>query len=169
MGFAAIFGLLGPIFADLIKRVFPDPEKQAEAQIELQKLLGAAQVEAYKADAVAMEAKKEVITTEMNTGGWAGQWRAYIMLVCAAMLVNSWILTPLLNAFLTPLGVPIVPVPIPVEAWTFITVGLGGYLTKETMKTYSDGKVDKAKAENTVIDEDVLASSLRKSYLVLRY
>ncbi len=164
MGFAAIIGLLSPIFMDFIKRMFPDPEKQAEAQIELQKLLGAAQIEAYKADAVAMEAKKEVITTEMNQGGWAGQWRSYLMMGCIAMLLNHWLVTPFLNAILIPLGFPIAPTPLPPEFWTLLTVGLGGYLTKETMNVYSQGKVNKAVAENPVpvIDEDVLASALRK-------
>lgn len=164
MGFAAIFGLLSPMFSDLIKRIFPDPEKQAEAEARMQELLLNAQVEADKMETTRIESQKDVITTEINSG-WAGNWRAYIMLACTAMLVNSWIITPLLNAFLTPLGCPIIPVPIPPEAWTFITVGLGGYLGKETMATYSNGKVEKAKAENTpaIIDEDALAKALRKN------
>lgn len=165
VGFAAIIGLLGPIFTDLIKRIFPDPEKQAEAQIELQKLLGQAQVEAYKAEAVAMEAKKDVITTEMNTGGVVGQWRGYLMFMCMAMIGFNWIVSPILNALLSIAGMSIVTVPIPGEAWAVISIGLGGYLTKETMNVYSQGKVAKAQAENPapIIDEDTLAKALRKN------
>lgn len=165
MGFAAIIGLLGPIFTDLIKRVFPDPEKQAEAELKLQELLSQAQVEAYKYDAVAMEAKKEVITTEMNTGGWAGQWRSYLMMTCISIVAYNWVIVSLLNAFLKPLGFPIESVAVPAELWTLVTVGLGGYLTKETMNTYAQGKVEKAKAENPapIIDEDVLANALRST------
>ncbi len=152
MGFAAILGLLAPLFTDMIKRIFPDPEKQAEAEAHMQELMTQAQVEANKLETTRIESQKEVITTEMGTG-WAGNWRAYIMLACTAMLINSWIFTPLLNAFLTPLGCPIIPVPIPTEAWTFITVGLGGYLGKETMQTYSNGKVEKARIENPPNDK----------------
>jgi len=165
MGFAAIIGLLGPIFSDLIKRIFPDPQQQAEAEIKLQELLLNAQIEGNKLETTRIESQKEVITTEINSG-WAGNWRAYIMLACTAMLVNSWIATPLLNAFLTPLGCPIIPVPIPSEAWTFITVGLGGYLGKETMATYSNGKVEKARIEHPPNDKafyDTLRSKIFKA------
>lgn len=165
MGIAAILGLLGPIFTNLITRIFPDPEKAAKAQIEMQRLLSEAQQEAYKAEAAAMDAKKEIITAEMNQGGWASQWRSYLMLVCISIVAYNWVIASFLNAFLRPLGLPVDVLPVPPELWTLVTVGLGGYLTRETVKTYSSAKVDKAKAENPVpvIDEAALAASLRKS------
>jgi hypothetical protein len=163
MGFAAVLGLLSPIFTDLIKRVFPDPEKAAEAQIELQKLLGQAQVEAYKVDAVAMEAKKEVITTEMK-GGWTGKWRSYLMLTCISIVSYNLVIVSFLNAFLRPLGFPIESLTLPPEVWTFVTVGLGGYLTKETVSNYQQGRIETAKVNNPAyIDEDMLAKALRKN------
>lgn len=165
MGFAAILGLLAPIFSSIITRVFPDPEKQAEAQIELQKLLGQAQAEAYKADAVAMETKKEVLVTEMSQGGWASQWRSYLMMACISIVAYNWVIVSFLNAFLRPMGVPIDAVAVPPELWTLITVGLGGYLTKETMNSYSQGKVEIAKSLNPapVVNEAMLARALRKN------
>lgn len=164
MGFGAILGLLSPIFSDLIKRVFPDPEKQAEAQYKLQELLNQAQIEASKFDTAFIESKKEVITAEMNQGGWASQWRSYLMLTCISIVAYNWVVVSFLNAFLRPMGVPIDPVSVPPELWTLVTVGLGGYLTKETMSTYSQGKVEKARAENSSsIDEDKLAKALRKN------
>ena len=165
MGFAAILSLLAPIFSNLITRIFPDPEKQAEAQIALQKLLGEAQIEAYKADAIAMEAKKEVIVTEMAQSGWASQWRSYLMMVCISIVAYNWVIVSFLNAFLRPLGVPIDIIGVPPELWTLVTVGLGGYLTKETMNNYSQGKVETAKAQNPapVINEEMLARALRKN------
>lgn len=162
VGFATVVGLLGPIFTDLVKRIWPDPEKQAEAQAELQKLLNEAQIEASKADAAAMEAKKDVITTEMQQGGWASQWRSYLMMVCISIVAYNWILVSFLNAFLKPLGVPIDAVAVPPELWTLVTVGLGGYLTKESINVYSQSRVDRAKAENP-INEDVLAQELRRT------
>src|SRR5687768_15876286 len=104
MGFAAIFGLLKPIFSDLIKRIFPDPQQQAEAEAKIQELLIQGQIEANKLDTTLIESKKDVITTEMNQGGWASQWRSYLMMVCISIVGYNWILVSFLNAFLRPLG-----------------------------------------------------------------
>lgn len=165
MGFSAILGLLAPIFTNLIQRIFPDPEKQAEAQIELQKLLSNAQIEADKADEAELENKKDVITAEMSQGGWASQWRSYLMIVCISIVAYNWVVVSLLNSILKPLGIPITPEAVPPELWTLVTVGLGGYLTKETVSNYSQGRVDKAVAENSapIIDEDKLAKALRSN------
>jgi hypothetical protein len=163
VGFSAIIGLLAPIFTDLIKRVFPDPEKQAEAEYKLQELLLQAQVEADKAEAADTEARRDVITAEMNQGGWASQWRSYLMMVCISIVAYNWVIISFLNAFLRPLGIPIEAVAVPPELWTLVTVGLGGYLTKETVSQYSQGKVATAQASHPVIDEDKLAKALRKN------
>jgi hypothetical protein len=151
MGFSALIGLLSPIFTDLIKRIFPDPEKQAEANIELQTLIGEAQVEAYKAEAAENEAKKDIITTEMHTN-WAGQWRAYLMMICIAIVGYNWIIVSLLNAFLSPLGFPITSVQVPPELWTLVTVGLGGYIGKETVQSYSNNKLEQTKVLSAAND-----------------
>lgn len=161
MGFAAILGLLGPIFSDFIKRVFPDPEKQAEAQARMQELLIQAQTEAAKADAIENEAKKEIITTEMSQGTWFSDWRAKLMTMCTVMIGFNWIMAPILNSILYFIGTQIKPIEIPSEAWLLLNVGLGGYIGEKTMATYQQGKVDKAKAENP-INEQVLAAELRK-------
>jgi len=165
MGFEAILGLLSPIFSDLIKRIFPDPEKQAEAEAKMQELLLQSQIEANKLDTTLIEGKKDVIVAEMNQGGWASQWRSYLMMTCISIVAYNWVIVSFLNAFLRPLGVPIEAVAVPPELWTLVTVGLGGYLTKETVNTYQQGRVEKAKVENppAYIDEDALAKALRKN------
>jgi len=165
MGFSAILGLLMPIFNTFIERVFPDKAKQDEARIEMQKVLAAAQVEAYKAEAIENQAKKDIIVTELGTS-WAGNWRAYLMLVCISIVAYNWVIVSFLNAFLGHLGFPITSVPVPTELWTLITVGLGGYIGKETMKTYSDAKVEKARIENPPNDKaffDVITSKMYKA------
>lgn len=162
MGFAAIFGLIAPIFSDLIKRIFPDPEKQAEAEARMQELLMQAQSEAYKAQAVENESKKEIITTEMNQNTWFSDWRAKLMTMCTIMIGFNWIIVPVLNSLLYFVGTQIQPNAIPSEAWLLLNVGLGGYIGEKTMATYQQGKVEKAKAENP-INEDVLAKELRRT------
>lgn len=162
MGFASILGLIAPIFSDLIKRIFPDPEKQAEAQARMQELLLQAQTEAYKADAIENEAKKEIITTEMNQGTWFSDWRAKLMTMCTLMIGFNWIIVPVMNCLLYFVGTEIKPNAIPPEAWLLLNVGLGGYIGEKTMASYQQGKVDKAKAENP-INEEVLAAELRRT------
>jgi Holin of 3TMs, for gene-transfer release len=162
LGFAAILGLIAPIFSDLIKRIFPDPEKQAEANARLQELLLNAQIEANKADAIENEAKKEIITTEMNQNSWFSDWRAKLMTMCTLMIGFNWIICPVLNSILYFIGTQINPINIPSEAWVLLNVGLGGYIGEKTMATYQQGKVDKAKAENP-INEDILAAELRRT------
>lgn len=133
------WALLLPIFSTLIGKIFPDPEKAAEAQLAMQKALNEAQAEEYKAQAIQDEAKKDIIVTEMGTS-WAGNWRAYLMLCCISIIGYNWVVVSLLNAFLAPLHMPITAVPVPTELWTLVTVGLGGYIGKETMQSYSENK-----------------------------
>lgn len=164
MGFAAIFSLISPILSDLVKRALPDPVQQADAQNKLQELLNEAQAKAAEIQVAEIQAKESIITTEMNQGGWASQWRSYLMMACISIVAYNWVVVSFLNAFLKPLGVPIDSVPVPGELWTLVTVGLGGYYTKESVNAYGQNKVEKAKAENTaVIDEDKLAAALRKN------
>jgi len=162
MGFAAILGLLAPIFTDMIKRIFPDPQQQAEAEYKMKELLFQAQAEASKAESILNQSKKEIIVTEMNTHSWFSDWRAKLMTMCTLMVGFNWIIAPILNSFLYFLNTQINTAAIPSEAWLLLNVGLGGYIGEKTMQTYSQGKVERAKAENPVsIDEDKLAKALR--------
>lgn len=166
MGATAIIGLLAPLFTDMIKRIFPDKEKQAEAELKMNELLMKAQAEAAKAEQVTMEAKKEVLITEMNTNSWFSDWRAKLMTMCTLMIGFNWLIVPVLNSLLYFLGTQITSVPIPSEAWVLVNIGLGGYIGEKTMQTYQQGKVDKAIAENPNNDKafyDTLRSTMFKS------
>lgn len=127
------FLALLPIFSSLIDRIFPDKAKQDEAKIELQKALN-------EAAAQEIQAKKEIITAEISQGGWASQWRAYLMLSCSLMIVCNWLLVPLLNALLAWTGFHMQALAIPTEAWTLMSIGLGGYVGERTVEKYSANK-----------------------------
>lgn len=122
-----------PIFSTLIQRIIPDKAEQDKAMLEMQQALNEAQ-------AKMTDAQKDVITTEMNQKSIASNWRAYLMMICIAIVGYNWIVVSLLNAFLKPLGFPIDAVAVPPELWTLVTVGLGGYLGRETISTYSANK-----------------------------
>lgn len=131
--------LLLPLFSNIIEKIFPDPVKAAEAQAEMRKLINEAQIEASKAEAIKDTNKKEIITAEINQGG-TGSWRANLMMICIYIVGFDWIVAPTLNAFLAPLGYPIMALPVPTELWTLVTVGLGGYLGKESISNYTANK-----------------------------
>lgn len=127
------FLALIPLFSTLIDRIFPDKEKADEAKIEMQRALN-------EANSKIIESQKDIITTEIGTGGWASQWRAYLMMCCTALIAFNWLVAPLLNAFLRLFGAEIITTPIPTEAWTLVTIGIGGYVGKETMGIYTQAK-----------------------------
>ncbi len=131
------FLALLPIFSTLIERLFPDKEKQDEAKIAMQNALNEANAEMYKAQAIQTQAQSDVVTAEINSTSWAAKnWRPWLMLVCISIVANNWIIIPLLTA----VHLPIIPTPIPPELWTLVTVGLGGYIGKETISNYSENK-----------------------------
>lgn len=133
----ALIPSLLPLFKKIIENLFPDREKQDQAMLQIQQVLTEAQ-------AKLVEASKEVIVTEMNQGGILSKWRALLMLMCTSMIAFNWMIAPILNAFLSLIGVQIITTSIPPEAWTLVTIGLGGYLGKETMTTYTNAKYGKA-------------------------
>jgi hypothetical protein len=144
-----------PVFSKLIEKIFPDKAEQDQAKLELQKALN-------EASSKVIEAQKDVITTEMNNGGFASQWRSYLMMICIAIVGYNWIIVSLLNAFLKPFGLPIESVPVPPELWTLVTVGLGGYLGKETMSAYSQAKYGPANDERffSVLRQKIFKSGM---------
>lgn len=133
----SILSLLSPIFGTLVDRLFPDKVKADEAKLAIQQELNKAAAIQAQAEAQQIQAQSEVIKAEVNSDSWAAKnWRPYMMLVCVAIVANNWILSPLLNA----VGLHIIPTPIPPELWTLVTVGLGGYIGKETISKYSENK-----------------------------
>lgn len=152
--------LLLPVFSTLITRLFPDKDKQEATMLALQQALNEAQIEADKAQAEQDSSKKDIITAEIDQNSWSGNWRAYLMLMCTAMIGFYWIGVPLLNLLLTPLGVAVHPFAVPDAAWTMATVGLGGYIGKETLGQYTTAKYGPA---NDEIFFDVLKQKVFKA------
>jgi hypothetical protein len=147
------FLTLIPFFKDILFRIIPDKKEAADAVQKMQDSMNALEVERLKAQQVENTAKKDIITTEMNTNTWFSDWRAKLMTMCTLMIGFNWIIVPILNSLLYFIGTSITPRDIPSEAWLLLNVGLGGYIGEKTMATYQQGKVDKAKAENPPNDK----------------
>lgn len=131
------FALLLPILGNLIDRIFPDKEKADQAKVEMQKQINEANAELYKAEAAKMESKSKVVVAEANSASYAARnWRPHLMYCLMATYPVNWILFPILRAF----GLDIPALPIPSEYWTVLSIGLGGYIGVDGIKTYSQAK-----------------------------
>lgn len=101
----------------IINKFIPDPDQAAKAAIEIEK-------EATKR----MQLRSEVILAEERNG--SGRWRVRLMYLCMAMVSLHFVMydiIPYLRTifdwnFYTP------EAPIDQEMWTFLQIGVGGYI-----------------------------------------
>lgn len=141
------FLALLPLFSTLVDRIFPDKAKQDEAKNQMQQLLIQAQAEQNKAEAAKMESQSKVIVAEANSASYAARnWRPHLMYCLMATYPVNWIIFPIMRAF----GIDIPALPIPSEYWTVLTVGLGGYIGVDGIKTYAAAKFNNQKFFDTV-------------------
>lgn len=141
------FLALIPIFQKLIERIFPDKAKADEANIELQKVLTQAAAQKEQADAAKIESQSKVIVAEAQSQSYAARnWRPHLMYCLMLTYPVNWILFPILRAC----GLDIPTLPIPTEYWTVLSIGLGGYIGVEGIKTYSNAKFNNDKYFNVL-------------------
>jgi len=141
------FLALIPLFSTLVDRIFPDKAKQDEAKIEMEKVLAQAQAQEDMANAAKMESQSKVIVAEANSQSYAARnWRPHLMYCLMATYPVNWILFPILRA----MGYDIPALPIPTEYWTVLSIGLGGYIGVDGIKTYAAAKFNSQKFFDTV-------------------
>lgn len=106
------------IGGSLIKRLFPDPETQQKAQLELLKL-----EESGELARIAHQSK--IIIAEAKSDSWlARNWRPITMMVFVFIVFNNYILAPYQHVF----GIKIPILELPPKMWSLIELGLGGYV-----------------------------------------
>lgn len=114
---ALLGGALG-LGSELIKRIIPDKEKQAEAQLELVRLHQAGELKE-------LDAAMQAIVAEAKSEHWlTANWRPITMLTFVAIVANNHILYPYLSLFWS--DAPMLAVPA--DLWDLLKIGLGGYV-----------------------------------------
>jgi|TARA_R110000744_G_scaffold78318_1_gene154418 hypothetical protein len=110
--------ILAPLANTLIKRLFPDKEKQQEAQLEFQGMLADGSFKEFEkqADIIIQEAQSQHFLTS--------NWRPITMLLFAAIIGNNYIIYPYLSLFW--MDAPMLE--IPPDMWDLLKIGLGGYV-----------------------------------------
>ncbi len=135
------FMALLPIFNTLIDRIFPDKEKQDAAKLELQKATNDAVAQQLEAQSKQIQSQADVVKAEVQSESYAARnWRPHLMYMIMILLLNNYLISPILVAF----GVPIIVAPIPPDMWTLLTIGVGGYVVgksgEKMVSSYSDAK-----------------------------
>ncbi len=109
---AALIPALLPILGDAIKRLFPDPEQAAKAQLEIQMELMRRQGEMESAAAA-------IVKAEAESEHWlTSSWRPILMLTFGALIVARWL------GYSAP-GLSEGEV---LKLWSIVELGIGGYV-----------------------------------------
>ena len=118
MAFDPISAALG-LGDTLIKRLWPDPAQQANAQLKLLELAqnGELAEMTSRAGIVEAEAKSEHAIT--------ATWRPITMLVFVVIIANNYIIGPYAEAMF---GAQSLTLEIPPDMWDLLKIGLGGYI-----------------------------------------
>lgn len=136
---APLIGLLLPALADIIKKVIPDPQAAAAAQLEVMKLAQAGEL--AELDAQTRLALAQIDTNKADSAGASPMqrnWRPAIGWVCAAALAWDTIGRPMLTFGMAYAGHQ--PPPLPtlsteqLYSLLFGLLGLGSLRTVEKVK-----------------------------------
>ena len=130
--------LLLPFAAELIKKLFPDPAAQAEANLKLLQLAQTGELAALAAETTLAQGQNEVNKVEAASSRlFVAGWRPFVGWICAAALGFQYIGRPMLAMVASMAGVP-VEMPA-IEAGELLPLllgmlGLGGLRTVEKVK-----------------------------------
>jgi len=118
---------IGPLLgigSKIIDKVWPDPEKAAEAKAKLMQMAQSGELDDMKVhmSAIVAEAKSDHTIT--------ATWRPITMLVFVAIIANNYILAPYITLFFD----VNVTLPLPPQMWGLLKIGLGGYVVGRSVE-----------------------------------
>jgi len=109
---------MGQAVDKVLGRFFEDKDQAAAAAQELRLAMLAH-------EKTANELARDVVVAEAKSGHWVtSAWRPIVMLMFAVMIANNYIIAPYLDAIL---GTSVM-FDMPEQAWSLLSVGLGGYV-----------------------------------------
>lgn len=109
---------LGQAVDNVLGRFFEDKDKAAEAAHELRLAM-------LEHEQTAQQVARDVVVAEAKSEHWVtSAWRPIVMLMFAVMIGNNYIIAPYLDAFF---GTSVM-FDLPDQAWSLLSVGLGGYV-----------------------------------------
>lgn len=115
-----------------------DPNKKADAQLQLVKMGNDLQLAVLSADRDVAVQQASVVIAEAKSDSWlAANWRPITMLTFVFMLVWNFIIVPIIGAYVATIHV----VAIPPEMWNMLSAGLQGYVYSRTAEKIAPGLI----------------------------
>ena len=109
---------LGKAVDNVLGRFFEDKDKAAEAAQELRLAM-------LDHEQTAQQVARDVVVAEAKSEHWiTSAWRPLVMIMFAVMIGNNFIIAPYLDAIF---GTSVM-FDMPDQAWSLLSVGLGGYV-----------------------------------------
>jgi len=109
---------LGTAVDNVLGRFFEDKDQAAKAAQELR-------IAMLEHEQIANQLARDVVVAEAKSEHWVtSAWRPVVMLMFAVMIGNNYIIAPYLDAIL---GTSVM-FDMPEQAWSLLSVGLGGYV-----------------------------------------
>ncbi|CAB4241236.1 Holin of 3TMs, for gene-transfer release [uncultured Caudovirales phage] len=94
-------GSILDIGTEIIKRVWPNPEDQAKAQLELQKVVQAGEFKEIDARLAEMQAQTSINAVEAaNANVFVSGWRPFVGWICGLGLGYEFLVRSMLNGLL---------------------------------------------------------------------
>ena len=130
-----------PILGNLLEKIIPDPQAQADAKIKMLQMAQNGELEQLHADTQLALAQMDVNKAEASTDLFRGGWRPATGWVCAIGLLYQFLLRPILPWIVISCGghVPALP---EIDMGTLMILltgmlGLGGLRTTEKIRGVS--------------------------------
>ena len=109
---------LGQAVDNVLGRFFEDKDQAAKAAQELRLAM-------LEHEQTAQQVARDVVVSEAKSEHWiTSAWRPLVMIMFAVMIGNNYIIAPYLDAIL---GTSVM-FDMPEQAWSLLSVGLGGYV-----------------------------------------
>jgi hypothetical protein len=130
--------ILIPAITGILDKILPDPQAAAAAKIQVMELVQRGEMAQLDADLRLALAQSATNTEEAKTDTFRGGWRPACGWVCAAGLLYTFLLQPLLPWFVSISGHTVPPLP-DIDSATLMSLlfgmlGLGGLRTFERIK-----------------------------------
>jgi hypothetical protein len=114
-----------------IDKIFTSDDERLKAKNLLEQVRNELKTTLIKAMSEVIQAKKDVIITEMGGSSLQRNWRPMLMLLFGFIIANEYIISPYIQVlFDTTLPVK----PITEDMWAVLKLGIGGYISGRSIE-----------------------------------
>lgn len=129
---------------DVIGKFVADPNQKVEAQLEVERLTNALNLQLITADKDFAVQQASVITAEAKSESWlARNWRPILMLTFTFIIAFNYILAPIINSFASDGKVYLIALVIPPDMWGLLKLGVSGYIVGRSVEKVMETRATK--------------------------